>query len=56
MFHRQAKGAKVWVEVEGRVYRSGLWGFRSLSTSLLHRLVSDSWYVYTLSPVGKGVI
>ena len=26
VFHRQAKGARVWVEVEGRVYRPGLRG------------------------------
>ena len=30
MFHRQAKGARVWVEVEGRVYRPGLRGLRGL--------------------------
>ena len=38
VFHRQAKGAKVWVEVEGRVYRLGLQGLRGVSMPLLHRL------------------
>ena len=38
VFHRQAKGARVWVEVEGRVYRLRLRGLRVVSTPLLRRL------------------
>ena len=38
VFHRQAKGARVWVKVEGRVYRPGLRGLRGVSKPLLHKL------------------
>ena len=38
LFRRLATWARVWVEVEDRVHRSGLQGPRGVSTQLYHRL------------------
>ena len=32
VFHRQAKKARLWVEVEGSVYKPGLRGLKGVST------------------------
>ena len=36
VFHIQARGARVWVEVKDKVYRPGLWGLRGVSTPLFY--------------------
>ena len=33
-FHRQARDAKLWVEIKDRVHRSGFWGLRDFGASL----------------------
>ena len=46
LFHRQAKEARVWVEVEDRAHRPGLQGLRGVSTPLHHKLSLLSSQLY----------
>ena len=60
LLHKQARKARVWVEVEDMARRLGHQGPKGVSTQLYHRLangsVSYTRYVSAILPMGRDIV